>query len=126
MRYIAIVAALFATSAMAAPFLITDPLIPSATHCGYELNEGARVDVPVAVINTGSGTELVCRIDLGNLVRGTHIATLTTVVAGASRDESLPSTDFQIRAVRLSSTRWLWTGSEMVVCVTATAVCTWQ
>jgi len=76
-------------TALAAPFVSSDPVDDWATHCGWQLNEQPRVDVPV-------GADKVCKLDLGGLSAGSYTVSTTAVVITPffSRMESLPSPNF--------------------------------
>lgn len=83
---------LASATAQAAPFVVSDPLDPSATHCGFKMDAQARTDVPVAL----SGTDKICRLDVAGLSVGSHVVNATTVATDAvwGRRESPASANF--------------------------------
>lgn len=73
---LALAAAVFAAAVTAAPFVVSDPVHPSTTHCGVTLNAAPKVIVPVNV----TGTVKTCQYDLANLASGSHSITMTAIV----------------------------------------------
>lgn len=67
---------LIAANATAAPFVVSDPVHPSTTHCGVTLNATPKITVPVTV----TGTVKNCQYDLANLASGSHSITMTAIV----------------------------------------------
>ena len=93
MKYLlAISLMLAATYASAAPFIVSDPVDSRATHCGWQFNAEARVDVPVAL----SGADKFCKADLAGRAVGTYAVTATAVAIDPiwGRLESEPSAPF--------------------------------
>jgi hypothetical protein len=78
--------------ALAAPFVVSDPVDPEATHCGFKMDSAARTDVAVAM----SGTAKICKLDLAGLGSGSHTVNATTVDIDPvyGRRESVPSANF--------------------------------
>ena len=83
---------LVSPASLAAPFVVSAPLDPAATHCGWSMDAGTRTDAPVAL----SGTNKICKLDLANLAVGSHTVTATAVALDAAwgRRESGPSALF--------------------------------
>ena len=83
---------LAATYASAAPFIVSDPLDPRATHCGWKFNAEARTDVPAAL----SGTNKICKVDLAGRAPGSYTINATAVAVDPvwGRMESAPSANF--------------------------------
>ena len=90
--FIALALIAFASQAMTAPFVVSDPVDPTATHCGFKMDTAARADVPVAT----SGTNKICRLDLAGVAVGSHTVTATVVVVDTiwGRRESPASANF--------------------------------
>ena len=63
------------SNAIAAPFIVSDPLDARATHCGWKMDAGTRTDVAVAM----SGTDKICKLDLAGLAAGSHTVSATAV-----------------------------------------------
>ena len=78
--------------AVAAPFVVSDPLDDRATHCGWVKDGGARADVPVVVTPAGK----VCKWDLAGFTAGAHTVNATAVAIDPiwGRLESAPSAPF--------------------------------
>lgn len=55
--------------AMATPFVVSDPTTQKVTHCGIQLDSGAKVEVPVTSVST---TSAICKYDVGGVTIGTH------------------------------------------------------
>jgi hypothetical protein len=93
-RLLAISLLLAATYASAAPFIVSDPLDTRTTHCGWQFNAEARVDVPVAL----SGADKICKVDLAGRAIGTYTITATAVAVDPvwGRMESAPSENFTL------------------------------
>lgn len=83
---------LVSPAVLAAPFVVSDPLDPAATHCGWSMDAGTRADAPVAM----SGTNKICKLDLAHLSGGSHTVSATAVALDAvwGRRESVPSALF--------------------------------
>ena len=63
------------TWAMSAPFVVSDPLDPRATHCGVFVDAAAKVTIPVAV----EGTDKICKHDISAVSVGSHTIRMTTI-----------------------------------------------
>jgi hypothetical protein len=87
-----LILSLLSFNAVAAPFIISDPLDSAVTHCGWKTDSGIRIDVPVAL----SGTDKICKLDLSNLVAGSHTLSATAVAIDPifGRRESVPTANF--------------------------------
>lgn len=62
--------------ALAAPFVITDPLPAGVTQCGVYLDAGSVVRIPVTVSSPGSN---ICKVDLATVTTGSHTISLTSI-----------------------------------------------
>jgi len=81
------------TYAGAAPFIVSDPLDPRATHCGWQINGGERVNIPVAL----DGADKICKINMAGRSAGTYIVTATAVDTDPTwGQESEPSDPFTL------------------------------
>jgi hypothetical protein len=67
---------IFPSAALAAPFVVSDPLAPVATHCGVFLDTGAKVVIPVTVEGSGK----ICKFDLAGISNGSHVVKMTGIV----------------------------------------------
>jgi hypothetical protein len=80
---------LFPAQVIAAPFVVTDPLDSSATHCGVLMDAAPKQTIPVTVEGSGK----ICKFDLQGIGNGSHTVRLTAMytdpVWGAQ--ESAPS-----------------------------------
>lgn len=93
MKYpIGLILALFAAQATAAPFIVSDPLDPRATHCGWVIDSGTKQDVLVGT----AAADKVCKYDLSAVAVGTHTVTATAVAIDPvwGRMESASSVPF--------------------------------
>jgi hypothetical protein len=93
MRILAVLL-LFSGSALAAPFLVSDPLgDQSTTHCGYVVDGAAKAEIPVGTNATG---QKICKIDLAAITTGTHTAVVTAIKTDPvwGRQESAPAPNF--------------------------------
>ena len=75
MKRISLILAMFSASALAAPFVVTDPLDASATHCGVFLDAAPKQTVPVAV----EGTNKICKFDVQGISNGSHSIRMTAI-----------------------------------------------
>jgi hypothetical protein len=93
-RLLALSLMLAATYVSTAPFIVSDPIDPRATHCGWKFNSEARTDVPVAL----SETDKICKVDLAGRAVGTYTITATAVAVDPvwGRMESAPSANFTL------------------------------
>jgi hypothetical protein len=66
---------LCATSAVAAPFIVSDPLDPRATNCGVFLDSAAKAVIPVTSVATGN----ICKFDVGGISNGSHTIKMTAI-----------------------------------------------
>jgi hypothetical protein len=91
-RFLVCMVAMMSGAVLAAPFIVSDPLDPRATHCGWQFNSDARVDAPVAL----SGTDKICKVDLAGRAVGSYTVTATAVAIDPSwgRLESASSAPF--------------------------------
>jgi hypothetical protein len=89
--------ALASSAALSAPFIVSDPLDSRATHCGFQVDDAARKDVPVATTGT-TNTSKICRYDAASLTDGPHTITATAVAIDPTwgRLESAPSAPFAL------------------------------
>jgi hypothetical protein len=80
------------SNTIAAPFIVSDPLDPRATHCGWKMDAGTRTDVAAAM----SGTDKICKLDLAGLAAGSHTVSATAVAVDPiwGRLESAASANF--------------------------------
>lgn len=81
----------FAGTAVAAPYVVTDPLMSHVTHCGVLVDAQPKVTIPVVV----QGADKICRFDLAGLAAGSHTVKMTAIandpVYGTKESaESLP------------------------------------
>ena len=92
MNKLIFVALFLSAAAQAAPYVVSDPLNPRATHCGWKIGDGERTDVLVHTM----GADKICRIDVGSLPVGSHTVSATTVAIDPiwGRDDSVPSANF--------------------------------
>jgi hypothetical protein len=93
--------ALASSAALSAPYVVSGPLDPRATHCGWKLDAGARTDV---VVHTVADNK-VCRLDLAGLPVGSHTVSATAVAIDPiwGRMESVPSANFTFAVPGLPS-----------------------
>lgn len=64
-------------TALAAPFVVSDPVDPSVTHCGVFLDSAAKQTIPVTV----QGANKICQFDLSaTLASGQHTVRMTSIV----------------------------------------------
>jgi hypothetical protein len=85
-------AAFASQAALASPFIVSDPVDPTVTHCGFKLDAGSRADVPIAM----SGPSKICRLDIAGVAVGSHIVNATAVAIDTvwGRRESPASPNF--------------------------------
>jgi hypothetical protein len=78
--------------AQAAPFVVSDPVDPACTHCGFKTDAGTRTDVAVAL----DGTAKICKLDISSLAAGSHTVNATAVAIDPvwGRRESVASANF--------------------------------
>jgi hypothetical protein len=62
-------------TASAAPFVVSDPLDPRATHCGVLLDAAAKVTIPVTAATGGN----ICKFDVGGIANGSHTIRMTAI-----------------------------------------------
>ena len=75
MRKLMVVLMLMSTSALAAPFVVSDPLDPRATHCGILMDATAKVVIPVVAEAGGN----ICKFDLAGISNGAHTVKATAI-----------------------------------------------
>jgi len=81
--------------AFGSPFLLADLPDQTTTHCGFQLDGAARVELPVGT-HSSAGPVKVCVMDLAKLAAGNHVANVTAIRVGlkaSDRVESNPSGD---------------------------------
>jgi hypothetical protein len=85
MKRIALVAILASGQALAAPFVVSDPVSVGVTHCGRYEGGVFKVDVPIV-----AGA---CKFDIATQPTGTTVYTATAVVSDPlwGRQESVQS-----------------------------------
>jgi hypothetical protein len=76
MKWLAAPLLMVAANALAAPFLVTDPLDPAATSCGVYMDAAAKVTIPVGLDATGKP---ICKYDLVSVAVGSHTVQLTAM-----------------------------------------------
>jgi hypothetical protein len=70
------VSLLLPVSALASPFVISDPVDPAVTDCGIFLDAAPKQTVPVTL----SGTSKICKLDLAGIANGAHTVKATAIV----------------------------------------------
>ena len=87
-KLMAVIAALFAPAALAAPFVVAD-VVSGVTSCGVTLDGQAQTAVPAS--------NLQCRFDVANVSNGQHTITMTARTVNDpvwGTQESAPSAPF--------------------------------
>jgi hypothetical protein len=74
-KILLLVLTLLSTSALAAPFVVSDPLDPTATHCGVLMDAAAKVLIPV----TAAAGWNICKHDLVGISNGSHAVRMTAI-----------------------------------------------
>lgn len=92
MRRLLVLLVLASPAVLASPFIVSDPVDPAVTHCGFKLDAAARADVPIAM----SGPSKICRLDIAGVAVGSHTVNATAVAIDTvwGRRESPASTNF--------------------------------
>jgi hypothetical protein len=62
-------------AALAAPFVVSDPLDSSATHCGVFMDATPKQTIPVTVEGAGK----ICKFDLQSIGNGSHSVRMTAI-----------------------------------------------
>src|SRR5258706_8277685 len=79
MKLFVIVALMLASSlAVAAPFVVSDPLATGVTQCGVFLDAAPKVTVPVTAVTTPVAGN-ICKVDVGAVSTGNHTISLTAI-----------------------------------------------
>jgi hypothetical protein len=73
-RVIALLAWMLVSTAEAS-YVVTDPITPGATQCGFYVDASPRVTVPVTPVYSGN----ICMLDISALGAGTHTITATAI-----------------------------------------------
>ena|SRR3990167_2357368 len=60
---------------LSAPFVVSDPLDPAATHCGVLMDAAAKVVIPVTPDAGGN----ICKFDLAGISNGSHTVKMTAI-----------------------------------------------
>lgn len=78
MKRLLLAAALCAAAlpVLGAPFVITDPVLSSSTHCGVFVDAQPK---QVIVVTTENGNK-ICRFDITGLAGGSHTVRMTAIV----------------------------------------------
>src|SRR3990167_1843929 len=74
-KILLLVLTLLSPMALAAPFVVSDPLDPRATHCGILMDAAPKVVIPV-VAETGGN---ICKFDLAGISNGSHTVRATAI-----------------------------------------------
>ncbi|MFO1305208.1 MAG: hypothetical protein U1F54_15870 [Burkholderiales bacterium] len=61
--------------AVAAPFVVSDPVALGVAQCGVYVDSAPSVTIPVTVVATGS----ICNYDVGGLAPGSHTVAMTAM-----------------------------------------------
>jgi hypothetical protein len=70
------VSLLLPVSALASPFVISDPVDPAVTDCGIFLDAAPKQTVPVTL----SGTSKICKFDIAGIANGAHTIKATAII----------------------------------------------
>lgn len=79
-KLLLVVAIAFAVAhpALAAPFIVSDPLVSGVVQCGVFLDAAPKLTVPVtAVVTPAPGN--ICKFDVGGVGVGSHTITMTAI-----------------------------------------------
>lgn len=60
----------------ASPFVVSDPVDPATTSCGFTMDATPKQTVAVAT----AGSSKICKLDLAGLTVGSHTVTATAIV----------------------------------------------
>ena len=74
-KILALVLTLMSTSALSAPFVVSDPLDPRATNCGILMDAAPKVVIPVVAEAGGN----ICKFDLAGISNGSHTVKMTAI-----------------------------------------------
>lgn len=66
----------FSATALSAPFVVSDPVDPAATHCGVFMDAQAKVTVQVTPDVAGK----ICKFDLAGIANGPHTVQMTAII----------------------------------------------
>ena len=75
MKKLLAILALFAGTAQAAPFVISDLLETGVVQCGVFLDAAAKVTIPVTAVTGGN----ICKFDVGAISNGSHTIQMTAI-----------------------------------------------
>jgi len=76
-KILLLVLMLLSPVALSAPFVVSDPLDPTVTHCGILMDAAAKVVIPV-VPDVGGN---ICQYDLAGISNGSHTVRATAIAA---------------------------------------------
>lgn len=65
-------------TALAQPYIVTDPLQVGVTQCGVYLDAQPKVVIPVTIVVTG-GQGSICKYSISTVTVGTHSIQLTSI-----------------------------------------------
>src|SRR3990167_7583887 len=74
-KLLLLVLTLLSTLAISAPFVVSDPLDPRATHCGILMGAAPKVVIPVVAEAGGN----ICKFDLAGISNGSHTVKMTAI-----------------------------------------------
>ena len=74
-KILALVLTLLSPMALSAPFVVSDPLDPRATHCGILMDVAPKVVIPVVAEAGGN----ICKFDLAGISNGSHTVKMTAI-----------------------------------------------
>lgn len=91
-KFLILVVGLVISTNVFAVRVISDAVDSRTTHCGWKMDSGTRIDIPVVV----NGTDKICSLDLTGITAGSHITSATAIMIDPvwGRLESPPSTNF--------------------------------
>ena len=74
-KILVVVLTLMSPMALAAPFVVSDPLDPRATHCGVLMDSAPKQVIPVTAEAGGN----ICKFDLSGVAEGSHTVRMTSI-----------------------------------------------
>lgn len=75
MKRILVLLLFCSSSALAAPFVVSDILPAGVTQCGVYMDALAKVTIPVTAVTGGN----ICKHDVGAIAAGSHTVTMTSI-----------------------------------------------
>ena len=66
----------FSATALSAPFVVSDPVDPAATHCGVFMDSQPKATVTVTPDTGGN----ICKFDLAGIASGSHTVQMTAII----------------------------------------------